>query len=411
MPSTSVLVYDDHGEIASALANRVRRAYPNASVTAASGESFQELLELINHRRSTWREDGDLTETSKLASIDKIDVVVVDYDLLGYSPGGDTTGSRLAYLLRCFSTCGFIVVLNEYGVNAFDYSLGGPWSDFADLHIGDIQIGNAGLWSPDFKGYRPWHWPIVPSARSNFEKCVKDVQANFDEPVFGFLGLESYIDWLPRHAHDFFYGSGSLESVRFSTFVEKARGGIEPKDSIPPEHAARVAAARLIAFLNLIVLPEQSIIVDAPHLVSRFPSLIGDAGHDLQSWNRLCDPVSSVVDDLLPGYLEQHRFQHQHWLWKPGWYWPEINKDTRISEVTDPWSATDLEWVFCENVSRFLPTRFGHAFRADVSPPFTRRYVVTTRSSGLEHYLEEVGSGGAQDPLVVDYIPQAAFIS
>ena len=343
--------------------------------------------------------------------VDKADVVVIDYDLLGYSPGSDTTGSRLAYLLRCFSKCGFIIVLNEYGDNAFDLSLGGPWNDFANLHIGDVQIGNSGLWTVDFKGYRPWHWPVVPSARSDFEKCVRDVQANFEEPVFGFLGLQRHIDWLPRRAHEFFYGSGNIETVRFSAFVEKARGGIDSKDSLPPEHAARVAAARLIAFLNLIVLPEQSVIVDAPHLVSRFPSLLGDRGQDLHDWDLLCDPVSVDVDGLLPGFLRDHRFRHEHWLWKPGWYWPDVNRDTRIREVIDPWSAEDSNWVFCENVSRFLPLEFAHEFRADVSPPFTRRYVVTTQSSGLERYLEGVGSGGAQDPLVVDYVPQAAFSS
>ena len=60
------------------------------------------------------------------------DVVVVDYDLLRFSEiHVDTTGSRLAYLLRCFSKCGFIIVLNEFGTNTFDLSLGSPVEGFS----------------------------------------------------------------------------------------------------------------------------------------------------------------------------------------------------------------------------------------------------------------------------------------
>ena len=128
-----------------------------------------------------------------------------------------------------------------------------------------------GLWASSFEGYRPWHWPVLPNARVNFEKCVEDVQENLNQPILDFLGLGRFIDWMPKGAHDFFLGSGNMETVRFSAFVKQASGGIESKDELPPEHMARVAAARLLALLNGLILPEQSILVDAPHLVSRFP--------------------------------------------------------------------------------------------------------------------------------------------
>ena len=409
MSTMRVLVYDDSPEIADRLASKVRAVCDTANVTAVKREAFQELIGLMNRRRAAWRADeGDMASIES-TEVDEADVIVVDYDLLRYSEEADTTGSRLAYLLRCFTKCGLIVVLNEYGTNSFDLSLRSPSLDFADLHLGDVQIGNPGLWTDSFEGYRPWHWPTLPKARVNFEKCIEDVRQNLDAPILEFLGLERFIDWLPKRAHDFFLGSGNMEAVRFSTFVNQARGGLEFKDELPPEYMARVAASRLIALLNGLILPEQSILVDAPHLVSRFPSLVRDECQDIHGWNRLCDPVNEELDGLLADVLKEHKFKRQHWLWRPVWYWPDIARDERIAEVRDPWTVKDIDWVFCENVSRFVPAEFADDFRADVSPPFNKRFVLKRDSPEALTFVSKVGSGEAQDPLKVEYVPQAAF--
>ena len=406
MSEMRVLVYDDEPEIAKRLADKVRTVCDEANVTAVKRETFQELIGLMNRRRAAWRDDAALIESNE---VDEADVVVIDYDLLFYFDDGDITGSRLAYLLRCFSKCGLIVVLNEYGINSFDLSLRSPSAGFADLHLGDVQIDNPGLWTGSFEGYRPWHWPSLPDARSDFEKCVRDVQENLEAPILDFLGLERFIDWLPKRVHDFFHGSGNMETVCFGTFVKHARGGIASKDELPPEYMARVAAARLLALLNGLILPEQAVLVDAPHLASRFPSLVRDAYQDIHVWNRLCDPVNEEVDGLLSDVLKEHRFKKQHWLWRPVWYWPDISRDERIAEVKDPWAVDDIEWVFCENVSRFVPAEFADDFMADVSPPFNKRFVLRRTPPEALAFVGEVGSGGPQDPLGVEYVPQAAF--
>ncbi len=404
-----MLVYDDNPKIAERLAARIRTVCGDANVTAVKRETFQALIGLMNRRRAAWRAEEKDAPLIESTDVDEADVIVIDYDLLLYSDEGDTTGSRLAYLLRCFSKCGLIVVLNEYGTNSFDLSLRSPSEGFADLHLGDAQIGNPGLWTGSFEGYRPWHWPSLPAARSDFEKCVEDVRENLEEPILDFLGLKRFIDWLPKSAHDFFHGSGNMEAVRFSTFVRHARGGIASKDELPPEYMARVAAARLLTLLNGLILPEQSILVDAPHLASRFPSLVRDDYRDIHGWNRLCDPVNEEIDGLLADVLEEHRFEKRHWLWRPAWYWPDISKDERIAEVKDPWAVDDVEWVFCENVSRFVPAELADDFRADVSPPFDKRFVLKRESPEALAFVGKVGSGGPQDPLTVEYVPQAAF--
>ncbi|MCY3714481.1 MAG: hypothetical protein OXH02_14440 [Gemmatimonadetes bacterium] len=409
MSKIQVLVFDDSFEIAEGLAVKVRAACDNADVTAVEQTTFLDLVEELNQRRARWRDDVEDITSIKPLDVDEADVVIVDYDLLAYSDAGDITGSRLAYLLRCFTKCGLVIVLNEYGNNTFDMSLRSPSLNFADLHLGAEQIGNPGLWSDSFEGYRPWHWPVIPNARCNFEKCVKDVQENSDEPILEFLDLGRFIDWMPKRVHDFFLGSGNIESVLFSDFVERARGGTELKDHLPPDYMARVATARLLALLNGLILTEQSILVDAPHLVARFPSLIKDGNQDIHNWNRLCEPLNKEIDNLFIDEMKEYRFKKQHWLWRPVWFWPDISRDEQVAEVRDPWTVQDIDWVFCENISQFVPTALADDFRADVSPPFNKRFVFKSESPEALTFVSQAGSGGPQDPLLVEYVPQAAF--
>ncbi len=409
MSNIKVLVFDDRPDIAEALVSKVKAVYDKADVTAVKIKTFREMIKKVNQRRDRWR--GEVCDLTRVESIevDDADIVIVDYDLLYYMKAGEITGSRLAYLLRCFTKCGFIIVLNEYGTNTFDLSLRNPSLDFADLHLGDFQIDNPGLWSGSFEGYRPWHWPILTNTKKILEKCVEDVRNNLDAPILDFLGFERFIDWLPKIAHDFFFDSETMESVRFGAFVKQAGVGLESKDELPLEYMARVAAARLLTLLNGFIIPEQSILVDAPHLVSRYPSLIRNGNQDIHDWNRLCEPLNDDIDDLLVEELREHRFEKQHWLWRPVWYWPDINRDDRIVEVKDPWEVKDVDWVFCENVSRFVPLGFADDFRADVSPPFSKRYVFKRDTPEARKYVDQVGTDGPQDPTKVEYVPQFAL--
>ncbi len=411
MSSMQVLVYDDSYEVAKGLASKIQDAYDNVNVATVSPDSFRDSISQINARRTAWRTNSNEGTSIETIEADEADIVVADYDLLTYSESGDITGSRLAYLLRCFTKCGLIVVLNEYGTNAFDASLRNPSLGFGDLYLGAAQIGNFGLWTEVFEGYRPWHWPVLPQARENFEKCVEDVQGNLDQPILDFLGLGRFVDWMPRRVHEFLLGDTDMESIRLRTFVEQTRGGIESKDKLPSEYMARVAAARLISLMNDLVLSEQSLLVDAPHLVSRFPSLVRGDDLDIHHWNDLCEPLNDEIDDLLEDCLIEHRFaeERQHWLWRPAWYWPDVARDERIAEVSDPWTVKDVGWVFCENISRFIPEELADDFRADVSPPFDKRFVLKRESPEVSAFVGNVGSGGIRDPLNVEYVPQAAF--
>lgn len=429
MTPLNIWLYEDNPNAAELWELKIKSAYSDAEITRITGsENFEALLTLIHDRREYWRSDdhGCKLDEQRVdqVDVDQVDVIIVDYDLLEYSTNADSTGKRLAYLLRCFTQCGFIIVLNEYGNNVFDLHLGGGVSDFADTHIGDMQIGNPGLWRTPFEGYRPWYWPVVPNARENFEKCVEDVKGNLDQSILKFLKLDCVVDWLPRQVWDFLAMDKELESVTFQDLVTSTNAGMDPRDKLDIgaqpkfifEQQVRIAAARIYSLLNLNILPEQSVLIDAPHLASRFPSVVRGQRDDIDAWNKLCNPVCTNVDDLLIDTLSKHRFSQAHWLWRPAWYWPMVDRDENIDEVRDPWTYQEPGWMFCEDISRFVPAVLAQEFQALVSPPFVKRFIFnhnwlqeSPNAKLAKEHVKQIGDGSSQDPSQVEYVPQSAL--
>ena len=409
MSSFNILVYEDVPDIASGWAEKIKIAYAGAEINAPGKEDFLKLIDLANKRRLLWREDPGQTDYIDDHVADEADIVIIDFDLIYFADKTDTTGSSLAYLLRCFSRCGFIIVLNQYDDNVFDLNFEHRGEDFVDLHVDGPQIGNPGLWKVPFLGYRPWYWPIVPQARTNFALCAQEARDNPDTPILEFLGLADKTYWLPQQAMKLLSGTQKPEEVTFEGFAKPGRGGIARRDQLPPEQEARATAARVITILNEIVLPQQNLLVDAPHLVSRFPSLMRSGIDDIKTWNQLCNPLDGEVDSIISEVAKEHKFQKPHWLWRPAWFWPEINRDERIEEVKDPWAFVEQDWVFCENVSRFLPSDIADGFRATVSPPFTKRFVFRKSAETAADQIGSIEPDSPLDPSKVNYEPQAAF--
>ena len=428
MTRLKIWVCEDTPEAADLWSHSITSAYSEADVQTLTGrDNFDALLELIHDRRLQWRERNYERGWGQ-HEVDQADVIVVDYDLLGYSPIAEITGKRLAYLLRCFTQCGFIIVLNEYGDNNFNLHLDSHTSDFADIHIGDKQIGNPGLWQPPFEGYRPWHWPVISDAKEKFDRCVTDVKENLETPILEFLNLECVIDWLPRQAWNYLAMDKEPQKVTFQDIVTLTAGGVDTKDRfsgevkhearhmLELEQMARIAAAQVCNLLNLSILPEQSVLIDAPHLASRFPSVVQGQHDNINTWNKICNPIFVDVDELLLDAIRDHRFGQTHWLWRPAWYRPRVERDERISEVQDPWTYRKPDWVFCEDISRFIPTELAQEFRSRVSPPFSKRFVFkqdyqrgTPMDNLAREHVKQIGDGTSQDPSLVNFVPQSAL--
>ena len=117
----------------------------------------------------------------------------------------------------------------------------------------------------------------------------------------------------------------------------------------------------------------EDILIDAPHLVSRYPSLLSGDVEDIQTWDRIARPVSH--DELgLSEVIKQFRLAKGYWLSRPVWFWDKLRECEEIVEVEEPWKIKRPAWVFCEDASEFNSKGYRE-FVADVESPFARRFV------------------------------------
>ncbi|MBX3001992.1 MAG: hypothetical protein KF893_25935 [Caldilineaceae bacterium] len=356
-----------------------------------------QVVQGLTERRLIARDAGDYLHQEKkrkeaLEQIDTTDILIVDYDLVelkqfGFSPSGED----IAYLARCYSTCGTIVALNQIdrGFLGFDLKLTGGVESFADLNIGDPALDNLGLWSSAWQesheGYRPWYWPLLPLSYQSFKQRVQGLLQNLDTPILSYLGFpEEVVKTMSRSVLEFITTNSEddPQKTTFRDFVgngnQQSVLGLRRKDRVVSDEAiARVAAARISHWLERIVLPGQHILVDAPHLVSRYPSLIEGDRDELSTWNATTSFDSKSIR-IKPDIIDDYRFRMSEWLSRPAWYWPLLTQHEEIEEVSNPWTVTKPPFVFCEDISRFALKENAREFVSDVtsfSSPFSRRYI------------------------------------
>ena len=160
--------------------------------------------------------------------------------------------------------------------------------------------------------------------------------------------------------------------------------GLKPRDARNPisETIPRIAAARLHRWLEGMVLGGQETLVDAPHLVLRYPSLLAGAIDQRKVWDRTAQIEST--NGLDQKAIEDFVYPYSHWLTRPAWYWARVREHEEIPEVADPWSVQNHGWVFCEDTSSFQKRNKARDFVADLPTSFSRRYVA--RLDGVDYH-------------------------
>jgi len=362
-------------------------------------KDFEKCISQLEQRRLRARKKPGKSEIEDSIEFDETDILILDYDLL--NPKAENSeaekfieGETVAYLARCYSRCGLIVALNQFGVNSFDLTLKGHSEFYADLNLGGKQISNKGLWSAMRTDFRSWSWPILPRACEALKQHAKELATttNINEPILSFLGFPDEVARiLPRSTIEFIGGRENPEETTFKEFVENSGNGLRGKDKpLNDDFVARIAAARIAKWLERLVMPGQDILIDAPHLISRYPSLLQEKDRRKRgSWDK-----TSSFDVLNLGILQDDnisafRFEKDNWLSRPAWFWNKLSSFNKIDEVAKPWSIDRPDWVFCEDISRFLPRDEAREFVADLPSPYVRRFA-------------KVVSG-------VDYTPQVRF--
>jgi hypothetical protein len=378
-------------------------------VDCMSTKDLVEAIASLEKRRALARSRSLSNGISSDQYLDDVDIFVIDYDLINVdaNKGLFITGEGVAYLARCYSTCGLIIALNQFGDNIFDLTLKGHPESFADLNLGGSQIDNPGLWSEPWAGFRPWYWPLLPLYLEAFESRSTELRGHLDEPVLEYLGFPpEVILTLSRSVLGFLEGKklkhgGNATEITFREFVTSSGNAFRPKDKpLSDDGIARIAAARIGKWLERMVLPGQDILIDSPHLVSRFPTLLKNNRHKIETWNRATS-LSDVPSVLRHQLLDKFMFSKVNWLSRVAWFWNSLSSYEKIAEVAEPWSLEQSDRVFCEDLSSFLPRKFTLEFVADLQSPFVRRFVSKPNAIHTKKNIPSVKA--------VNYRPEVRF--
>lgn len=403
-----VLICDDEPDRSRGWAKRLKESgvLPSEyNVEALPPAEILKGIDQLEARRAAAREGGDAIEVGT-GLFDTADVLVLDFDLFGLDRRISITGEDVAYLARCYSSARVIVGLNQFGENPFDLTLVDHPDSYADLNIGGNQLWNASLWSADPPAkngplFRPWLWPSIPQLVAATEQRRADIlEKGAATNIYDLLQMpEKVRDLIPRSAISFLEGRNQSETLTFEDVALKSGAGLQGNDKPfdGKQGIARIAAARVSAWLENILLSGEDILVDAPHLVLRLPSLLGDHQDpaDVASWNATTGLALHTDGGLQTSPIQAARFEPRHWLSRPAWYWHLCASAVGVKEVADPWAPRTIPFVFCEDVSQFLPPSAAREFISFVDSPYVRRYAVdpTTAPGEFKARLNDVEYG------------------
>jgi hypothetical protein len=371
-----ILVHDDEDIFVQRYARMLEKLdIPNFKVVPLCGSDFVREMQILIKRQRILRKGQ--TEYLEESEFDTAGVFVVDFDLVESDPKAEWTSEDAAYLVRCFSNCGLVIGLNLPTCSEFDLTLRGHLDSYADLNIVAKQLDNTRLWEgkTERDTFRPWYWPSLLSFLDRFEEKVRDVKEHFNDPICDVLGIQNVARLLPRSASQFLGGENPLTTT-FGDFVTSSLGALRPKDrNLTTETMYRIAAARISKWLERRVLPGQDIVVDAPHLVMRYPSLLEGDHSKVETWDRTAAFNDFSRLGVKYSTIEEFRFKNSHWISRPVWFWRNLAESENIKEVVAPWEKETSRYVFCEDASVFYDRELCREFDAEVDSPYVRRYV------------------------------------
>lgn len=137
----------------------------------------------------------------------------------------------------------------------------------------------------------------------------------------------------------------------------------------------RIAVTRISKWLERLILPGQDTLVDAPHLVSRYPSLLKEELTDIVTWNKTARFGSYIDLGLDHRKIEEFRFKKSCWLSRPTWFWRGLSECQKIKEVSAPWEKKSTDFAFCEDDSKFHKREECKEFIAESDSPYVQRFV------------------------------------
>ena len=376
----TILVYDDDRRFGQVYVDKLKKldvVTETFNVEILEDIKFVEELKTLKDRQRNLRDKKSWNDDS--LSLDNASIFIIDFELINPELGPIPSGEGVAYYTRCYSRCELIVGLNFIRGNIFDLTLEGNPKSFADLNISSDQLDNTGLWGGETDGFRPWYWPDIPKQLETFKEKIADVKENLDLPICDSLGFpKEVVEIFSRNVGEFI-GNDPHETT-FRDFVKDSPNVLKGKDNeatdyMDEEMMGRIAASRVSKWLERLVLPGQDILVDAPHLVMRYPSLLDLDRTKVENWNKTAkfEPFDKLGLDFET--IEQFRFEKDYWLSRPVWFSSQLSNCQDIKEVMEPWTREEIDFVFCEDSSSFYEKKECRTFIAKMESPYDRRFV------------------------------------
>ncbi|WP_095204729.1 hypothetical protein [Mesorhizobium carmichaelinearum] len=399
---TRILVLDDNPDRAAATAAQVEKVLSeHARKYEISHLSGDKLQPVIVDMFSLYR------EFLKSGKIDRrpieAEIAIVDYNLSEiHFEGAIHTADTIIGYARTISSGIYYVALNRNESVDFDlrYAIG-DYDSKSDASLNSSHLPIPSLWSDDAprSGFRPWYWPELIKAQARRRKLISHIGKNLEDGVLKTLGLSDLdIDALSLHARGFLESAGpkgdgrTLGSLTFlDVFLSTGRSLSQDdrarilanfrdgKTSFDP--MLQIVAHEIDVWLRRDLIGGQDVLVDIPHLVERYPFLLGESVGDKEAWKATTGNSESALSLLRRGrhWERLDRYLLPDWqIWsdRPVFRWRSIDADDELVEQNLRFEWKDsLDLVFVEDTSCFLDRKSARRFNLETETSYPSRYV------------------------------------
>lgn len=405
-----ILLCDDQTERRDEFVGAIRSGGQLEPNVLLGSDLTEELKSLFEYVKGCLNDPRNCKPDKKFV-FDDMDIVILDNNLAHLEvAGARLTAESIAGYIRAFTKARYVISLNKNPDVDFDLRyLVGDYSTRADLALNTPHLKNRALWSgkPEEaeEGFRPWYWPNLSEVASRRQKQIDFVMERLDALVLDALGFDSEaIEFLSLHARGALYPDAD-ESIPFDKMTfshvflgrdrslpsKYEREGIvkTAKDNVALRQIiARVVAADIDLWFRRDVVGPQESLVDLPHLLARFPFLLGERAKNIAEWNKCISanaPPYGLEKTIYEEHLAKREFKREFDFWlpaRPCFWWPKLKTDEKLNEYF--FNAKEGEWadaVFCEDRALFLerePKNDGTPpveFPAEFEGSWGRRYV------------------------------------
>ena len=410
-----ILVCDDEPSRGEEIANSIREGRNIEPILLVADDLRDELRKLYKAINPYLNDPSNYDDQPNVLFND-FDIVILDNNLALLDPeGARLTAESFIGHIRAFTSTAYIISLNKNPQVDFNLKyLVGDYQTQADVALNTKHLANPALWSGDqsaaTSGFIPWYWPRLNSVADRRRRQVQFVLDHLEDPLLKSLNFpDEAIPFLSRHALGTLSSTAVLDPtesedvpVRDLTFhhifteterslpVQNEREELADAavgNKLIQELMARDVAARIDLWFRKDVVGPQDALVDLPHLLIRFPFLLGDKAREISEWNKAINTRSApygLVEGLYEEYLNENRFPPEFDFWLPSspcFWWPQLKAADELNEYF--FKAKEGDWadcVFCEDRSQFLPriNEDGSSpieFATEFEGSWTRRYI------------------------------------